>query len=281
MADFGAQLKQARDLHGVSLREIALKTKISMTVLEALERGDFGRLPGGIFSRAFVRAYATEVGLDPERTVQQFLVEYERYEREAAARVPSPEVTADDREFLARQQRAAKVLRIAVLVAIVIAAGIVTIWQLRLRDKRAAAREVAETTQSTAPPVVSPEPPPPAPIAAPAIAAATPVVSSSPTRAPGAPVTTASPDQLAIHVETAGDSWIRLTVDGAVQFEGILKAGDRRDFKPGREVYVQLGNAGAVSWTINGRPARPLGKAGDAVAVRLTAANVGKYLQPQ
>jgi len=48
----------------MSLRQIATSTKISMGVLEALERDDFSHLPGGIFSRAFVRAYATEVGLD-------------------------------------------------------------------------------------------------------------------------------------------------------------------------------------------------------------------------
>src|SRR5258706_666891 len=103
MADFGRQLKEARELRGVSLRQIATATKISMAVLEALERNDFSRLPGGIFSRAFVRAYAIEVNLDPDQTVQEFLVEYEKSLNAAAQRVPRPEVTADDREFLARQ----------------------------------------------------------------------------------------------------------------------------------------------------------------------------------
>ena len=41
-----------------------------MSALEALERNDISRLPGGIFSRAFVRSYAIEVGLDPEATIQ-------------------------------------------------------------------------------------------------------------------------------------------------------------------------------------------------------------------
>jgi cytoskeletal protein RodZ len=273
MVDFGAQLKQARDGRGVSLRDIALKTKISMTVLEALERGDFARLPGGIFSRAFVRAYAAEVGLDPELTVQQFLVDYERYDREAAARVPRPEVTPDDREFLARQQRAAKVLRIVLIMGVVIAGGIVTLWQVGLRERRAARESV--TASSSAPsgsPAVTaaPEGPPPIPAAAPA----------PPVSRPAATVAEPKPaDQFAVHVETTAESWVRLTVDGAVQFEGTFKAGDKRDFKPGREVYMQLGNAGAVSWTINGRPARALGKTGDAVAVRLTAATAARYLQ--
>jgi len=54
----------------VSLRQIANATKISIAALEALERNDISRLPGGIFSRAFVRSYAVEVGLDPETTIE-------------------------------------------------------------------------------------------------------------------------------------------------------------------------------------------------------------------
>src|SRR5437870_11259015 len=111
MTDFGAQLKQAREQRGISLRQIATATKISMAALEALERNDFSHLPGGIFSRAFVRAYALEVGLDPELTVQDFLVEYEQNDLGAAEKAP-PEVTADDRAFLERQRRAAWWLRV-------------------------------------------------------------------------------------------------------------------------------------------------------------------------
>ena len=51
-------MKRAREERGVSLRQIADATKISVSALEALERNDISRLPGGIFSRAFVRSYA-------------------------------------------------------------------------------------------------------------------------------------------------------------------------------------------------------------------------------
>jgi cytoskeleton protein RodZ len=74
--DFGGHLKQAREQRGVSLRTIADRTKISVLALEALERNDVSRLPGGIFTRAFVRAYAAEVGLDPEDTVRRFLARF-------------------------------------------------------------------------------------------------------------------------------------------------------------------------------------------------------------
>jgi|KBSMisStaDraftv2_1062788.scaffolds.fasta_scaffold90149_2 cytoskeletal protein RodZ len=74
--DFGATLREARERRGLSLRVIADATKISVRALEALERNDISRLPGGIFSRSFVRAYALEVGLDPEQMIAEFITRF-------------------------------------------------------------------------------------------------------------------------------------------------------------------------------------------------------------
>lgn len=74
--DFGSRIRQAREQRGISLRSIAETTKISVSVLEALERNDLSRLPGGIFSRGFVRSYAVEIGVDPEQTVRDFMAQF-------------------------------------------------------------------------------------------------------------------------------------------------------------------------------------------------------------
>jgi cytoskeletal protein RodZ len=74
--DFGSKLQEARERKGVSLREIANATKISVRALEALERNDISHLPGGIFSRSFVRAYAVQAGLDPDETVNDFVRQF-------------------------------------------------------------------------------------------------------------------------------------------------------------------------------------------------------------
>src|SRR5215470_10347904 len=74
--DFGSKLRAARERRGVSLRQIADRTKISVAVLDALERNDNSRLPGGIFSRAFVRSYAVEVGLDPDAAVEEYIAQF-------------------------------------------------------------------------------------------------------------------------------------------------------------------------------------------------------------
>src|SRR5258706_9723158 len=74
--DFGTKLRAAREQRGITLRQIASSTKISVGVLEALERNDISRLPGGIFGRAFVRSYAIEVGLDPDDVIEQFMAQF-------------------------------------------------------------------------------------------------------------------------------------------------------------------------------------------------------------
>ena len=120
MSELGSRLKQARLAKGVSLRQIEASTKISVGALEALEKDDFARLPGGIFARSFVRAYASAVGLDPEETVHEFLTEYEKFERDNDRSAKRPEITPDDLEFLERQRKALRTLRLVlVLVAVV------------------------------------------------------------------------------------------------------------------------------------------------------------------
>jgi cytoskeleton protein RodZ len=74
--DFGGRMRRLREQRGVTLRDIADKTKISVGTLEALEKNDLSRLPGGIFSRAVVRAYAEEIGADPETGVREFIAQF-------------------------------------------------------------------------------------------------------------------------------------------------------------------------------------------------------------
>ena len=58
MPAFGENLRREREMRGVSLEEISSATKISLRFLDAIEREDFSKLPGGIFSRSFIRTYA-------------------------------------------------------------------------------------------------------------------------------------------------------------------------------------------------------------------------------
>jgi len=75
VSSFGEELKRERELREITLREISEATKISLRYLDALERNDFERLPGGVFNKGFVRAYAEYIGVDPETMVNAYLLE--------------------------------------------------------------------------------------------------------------------------------------------------------------------------------------------------------------
>ena len=73
---FGARLRQQRERQPIALTDIADQTKINLALLEGLERDDVSNWPRGIFRRAFVRAYAQKIGLEPDAVVREFLELY-------------------------------------------------------------------------------------------------------------------------------------------------------------------------------------------------------------
>lgn len=77
-ATIGEQLRNAREERGIPLREISDQTRIQVRYLEAIETNDYKRLPGGIFNRSFVKAYARYVGYDEKEAVEA----YTRYMRD-------------------------------------------------------------------------------------------------------------------------------------------------------------------------------------------------------
>ena len=125
--DFGMKMKRAREDRGVSLRQIADATKISVSALEALERNDISRLPGGIFSRAFVRSYAVEIGLDPEQTVRDFLVQFPH----DSVNLGSPHAPPDG--SLDGPPRSRRMVTVAALVAISLLIGAILFLMLSRR----------------------------------------------------------------------------------------------------------------------------------------------------
>jgi cytoskeleton protein RodZ len=121
--DFGSRMRHVREQRGVSLREIAQTTKLSMSALEALERNDISRLPGGIFSRAFVRSYAAELGVDPEQTVRDFL---SQFPHESVTGV-GPQMPADDRS----RRRPLWGRAMMVAATLVLLAVVILFWSLK------------------------------------------------------------------------------------------------------------------------------------------------------
>lgn len=129
MQDVGGKLRAAREGRGISLRQIAATTKISVGTLEAIERNEVSKLPGGVFSRAFVRSYAAEVGLDPDRILDEFL---DRFDGDPLLMTPAARIPEEDLQFERGKKRAAIVFVLAIIFMLVVA-GIVVLYLLENR----------------------------------------------------------------------------------------------------------------------------------------------------
>ena len=81
MGAFGERMQKERQLRGVTLEEISIVTKIGTRSLKALEEEEFDKLPGGIFNKGFVRAYARYLGIDPDEAVSDYLAALEQRNR--------------------------------------------------------------------------------------------------------------------------------------------------------------------------------------------------------
>ncbi len=98
MGTFGQRLREEREKRGIPLEEVARAAKVGRHHLEALERNELDRLPGGPFNKGFVRAYARHVGIDPEAAVDA----YTREERAQGLKSPDAdrELPAPGRAFM-------------------------------------------------------------------------------------------------------------------------------------------------------------------------------------
>jgi cytoskeletal protein RodZ len=300
--DFGGTLRAARERRGVSLRQIANATKISVAILEGLERNDISKLPAGIFGRAFVRSYAIEVGLDPETTIQDFIAQF-----------PADSVTAghpasaqvEDHEAHESDRRMATTFVRLIAISVPIAAAVVYFGLAGRQGADpeaapAAPLETAGRTPTAEPSTPSPStpapssasPPPASSTASPVSPPSTPAVppastppaapaAAAPATAPGASTTTPVPaatDKLTVGLSVTRPCWVTAIVDGQRRIDRLLQPGEKQTIDVRREIALTAADAAAVTLTLNGAEARSLGKADDVVTVRLNPTNYRSYV---
>lgn len=279
---FGGRLRDARERRGVSLRQIANATKISVAVLEALERNDISKLPGGIFGRAFVRSYAIEVGLDPEATIQDFISHFPN-DSVIAGHPTSDRV--EDYDAVEGERRTAGAFLWMILISVPLAAGLLyfaTVGRPKPAEAPAATArsEAPASPEPSPPPVAVAEPPSPTTVAAtqPAAANATPVV--IPAAADARPAAIVTPDdQLTVALTAKRPCWVSATVDGQKAIERLLQTGEQQTVTVRREMVLTAGDASAIALQFNGADARALGRAGEVVTARFNLTSYKDYLQ--
>lgn len=118
MQEIGEFLKDAREAQGMTLEDVESATRIRRRYLEAIENGDFSQVPGEVQLRGFIRNYAAAVGLEPSAVIGRYL------ESRGAAAVGEETLEGTKTEILVvEERRPGKLLFIALLVLLVLAAG--------------------------------------------------------------------------------------------------------------------------------------------------------------
>lgn len=223
MGTFGESLRRERELRGISLREIADHTKISTRFLQALEEDRLDVLPGGVFRRAFVKQYARYLGLDPERTVAEFV-----HDHADSARV------SDEPRRVSEVAHPGSVLLVAVLAI----AAVLSVL------KAGQGRETRVVPES--------RPVPAAPLPAERAAARpNPVTAQAPANV------------LVLTLSARQPCWVQARVDGQVVLNRVLSEGQSEKIEATGEIVLSVGNAGGVTFTVNDLQGVSLGRDGE------------------
>jgi cytoskeleton protein RodZ len=216
----GEILRQARERRGLTLQQVAQSTKLPLRRLEALERDEVAALPGGMYRRAQVRAYAEAVGLDPNVA----LASLERSLEEATPRtVSTVQPSLPSERFASNRTRVSLAGGIAALAAVIA----LTLWtrQPAAENIAPSAAAVSSPTTSVVPALYAPDrvpgagagntvEPASAPRAQHSEPASMPAATTGQEAEPADDTSAAPPDaesQLTVITEPAG---ARVTVDG-------------------------------------------------------------------
>jgi cytoskeleton protein RodZ len=272
-----ADLRSVREARGLSLRDVFVATRVSMINLQAVESEDFERLPPPVYARNFIRKYARVIGIDATPLLA-------RYERHLEQKKP-PRAAEEEGEEV-RQPWPANGRRWRFLVpglAAVILAGI-AVYAVFLYDQAPPASVAAPAAsapaeeQKSAPPgeqrpaetesATPPETTTPAP--RPAVATTQP-----PPAPPLTPPATGKPPPAAPegnrHLVIAARelTWIRITQDHTPPYEILLKPGERIERTADEFFLLDIGNAGGLHLTFQGKELGTLGKSGQTLQLRL------------
>lgn len=298
---FGKLLADARRARGMKLQEVSAATKISVAKLQAIERDDVASLPGGIFTRGFVRSYAEAVGLDPRDTLAKFETRFP--DQSSVATLHATIEGRANQEFVKRQRTvkgAGWIALVAAALAVWVLAGVMPDDQDQPPPPGAADREPPGQMGVTSDDRDQPPPggtasggvepanapgfdpvPPPAPPRSPSS-----VPSQSPSPAPSeserrsAPPPAAAGDSAVLTMEIVPtlDCWVQAAADGDLVISRLLRAGERETIVAEGAIELRIGDAAACAFTINQRPGRALGGSGEVVDVRVTPSNYLRFV---
>jgi cytoskeletal protein RodZ len=238
------KLKDAREAKHLTLADISEATLINEKLLKAIEEGNTSVLPQ-TYVRAFIREYASVVGLDPH----EMMVMYDDSLKPTAADLEqSPRKEEQHAQASAKPSgktsRLSSRMRKTLTVALVLLICAIGVWNLTHKEPPATTEEISfqsvvkENEQR----------------ANPTTAQGTP---SSPPQA--APMET---DSLTLGATTSDSVWVYLAIDDKPGRDYLFRQNAAVSWRARERFTVSLGNAGVIEFTLNGQRLGTLGKRG-------------------
>lgn len=226
METLGQEFKRKREERKVSLKEVAEETRVGVRFLQAIEADDFAALPGGVYTRSFIRTYAKYLDLDEE----DILARYRKYE--VVVEEPA-EPMKNYKEFSNDSNPISLWVGLIVLLALI---GGGTYGILQYLNKNNFYSQVSNTPTPT---VETPSP--------------TPVVNTTPS-----PTPTPTIEKVVLTLKTSkGESWVSVLTDDEIKPKIlIVPSNSSKDFEANDKLKVTIGNLPVVQLEINGQPAK-------------------------
>lgn len=247
MASVGQELKRERELRGISLKEIADSTKISLRLLRALEDDRLDILPGKFFTRGIIGAYAKYLGLEEESVFNMY------YEDSL------PQEQATETERKKREQRftipkdVKKIMQYAILFIIILLILFAVYYYFPRKEESAPPEKTTPPIAQQEEKIVLPTPPP--------------VEESAP-----------EIEGLNIEISFVEKTWIQIYADGKLQVDGIKNPGEKEQIKASEELLLHLGNAGGIIYNLNNKKGQSFGPSGSVRKnIKITLDNIQEF----
>ncbi len=265
----GEFFRQVRETKGLTLDEVAIKTRIHPEYLKALEESNFAKLPEQVFAKGFVRSYARSLGLDEDDAMRRFTVSagtfYDKHEERERLRQQQME---DERKRKANRKAVVAAAAVAVLGLVLLLTreqGSVSV--MRPSEPAKPARETdrrGKTDNATTDHAAKPQPVAPAQSGKPA-SLPTPATTGDPLAGLPFDGGASAETGLVLALEASELSWVVVQTDDASPHEALLRPGDRLTWKAQEKFALTIGNAGGIRGELNGKPLAPFGPKGKVV----------------
>jgi cytoskeleton protein RodZ len=293
MGTIASELKAEREKRKIPLAQIAAETRISLRHLESLEEGRYRDMPGGIYNRAFLKAYCEILNLNVSDVLR-------RYDAELAL---ASEKSSRTRVHQPSHNHSFNFVRSFAWVLILVVAGVGIYFSrkwittaffpyfshtaasaVRLDPANLPRKlEPPKTTVASSPGPVdlessSQSAPLETPVQPTPSASYQDLGSSETTGQPVSTLQPTVPQAIRLEVIATERSWVSVERDGTPAFRKIMNPGDIQSFNASEKFLIIVGNAGGVTLKLNGKPVKPLGGPGSVVRILINRGNLQNFL---